>query len=289
MKGFAHAKINLHLHITGRNEVGYHLLDSLVAFTSLHDEIRIKTAEDFQLKVNGNTGLLDDCSTEDNLISRACRLLAKHAGVPAHADIELYKNIPLAAGLGGGSADAAMTLLMLRDVWHIDVSNDDLHRLASELGSDIAACLHNTPIIMRGTGNHLLSAPRIPSFHTLLVNPNVPSSTPDAYKNYASSQKPFSENITFPDEFKSVQELCSFLHQHTRNDLTEAAIQNAPVIADVLKAMEALPRQLLTRLSGSGATCFSIFENEDSAQNAAETIKKAHPHWWTFPGYVSGN
>ena len=289
MKGFAYAKINLHLHITDRADNGYHLLDSLVAFTSLHDELRIKTSEHFQLDIKGNIGLLDDCPQDDNLVTRACHFLAQHAGIPPNADIELFKNIPLAAGLGGGSADAAITLLMLRNVWHIDVSDNDLHLLASQLGSDIAACLKQKPVILRGTGNHLLPAPQLPSFHVLLINPNVACSTPQVYKDYEQSKHSFSNEIMFPDAFTTIKELCDFLNQHTHNDLTAAAIQNAPIIEQVLKEMNALPNQLLTRLSGSGATCFSIFENETDAQAAARQIEKAHPEWWTFAGNTTNH
>lgn len=275
----ANAKINLHLHITGRAENGYHLLDSLVAFTSLSDDISIAPSDRFKLNISGSTTLSSVCSEQDNLISRVTHLLAHHLGIAPHVDIRLLKNIPLAGGLGGGSADAAATLLLLKDIWHIK-SNDVLEKIAASLGSDIVACLYNDPVIMRDTGNKILTAPKMPPLHGILVNPNVQSPTPEVYKAYAQSKHPFSDNIVFPEQFHSAGELCAFLKADTRNDLTDAAITIAPEIGIVLNALDQIPNKLLSRLSGSGATCFALFENAGDAQSGYEVIKKAHPDFW---------
>jgi 4-diphosphocytidyl-2-C-methyl-D-erythritol kinase len=275
----ANAKINLHLHITGRAENGYHLLDSLVAFTSLSDEISIKPSDSFKLNIAGSTSLSSVCSEQDNLISRATHLLAQHLGIAPHVAIRLLKNIPLAGGLGGGSADAAATLLLLKDIWQIK-SNDVLEKIAASLGSDIVACLYNTPVIMRDTGNKILNAPKMPHLHGLLVNPNVQSPTPEVYKTYAQSKRQFSDNIIFPEQFHSAMELCAFLKVHTHNDLTDAAISIAPEIGIVLNALDQIPNKLLARLSGSGATCFALFENAGDAQSGYELIQKAYPDFW---------
>ena len=275
----APAKINLHLHITGRAENGYHLLDSLVAFTSLSDELHIQSSDTFKLNISGNTELSSACAEDDNLISRVTHLLAKNLGIAPNVTIDLIKNIPLAGGLGGGSADAAATLHLLKNHWNIK-SNDMLETVASALGSDIVACLHNKPVIMRGTGNTILNAPQMPKLYGLLANPNVPCSTPDVYKKYAQGGQTFSSDITFPEKFNSAIELCSFLKQYTRNDLTDAAIAVAPHIKPVLDALNHLPNCLLSRLSGSGATCFALFENAEHAQTGRAQMKKDYPYLW---------
>jgi len=284
----ANAKINLHLHITGRAENGYHLLDSLVAFTSLSDDISIEPSDKFKLNISGSTSLSSVCSEQDNLISRVTHLLAQHLCIAPHVDIRLLKNIPLAGGLGGGSADAAATLLLLKDIWHIK-SNDVLEKIAASLGSDIVACLYNEPIIMSDTGNKILTAPKMPPLHGLLVNPNVQSPTPEVYKAYAKSKRPFSDNIVFPEQFHSAGELCAFLKAHTRNDLTDAAISIAPEIGIVLNALDQIQNKLLSRLSGSGATCFALFENAGDAQNGYEVIKKAYPDFWAKTVTINQN
>ncbi len=275
----ANAKINLHLHITGRAENGYHFLDSLVAFTSLCDDINIEPSDRFKLNISGLTSLSSACSEQDNLISRVTHLLSDHIGIAPHVDIHLLKKIPLAGGLGGGSADAAATLLLLKDLWHIK-SDDVLEKIAASLGSDIVACLYNSPVIMRETGNKILAAPKMPKLYGLLVNPNAASPTPAVYRAYAQSQRPFSDTIVFPDQFYSAKELCAFLKEQTRNDLTDAAITIAPEIKTVLNALDQLPNNLLARLSGSGATCFALFDNEEDAQRGYEIIKKNHPYFW---------
>jgi 4-diphosphocytidyl-2-C-methyl-D-erythritol kinase len=272
----AKAKINLHLHITGRAENGYHQLDSLVAFTSLHDEIQIKPSDKFQLNISG---LSANCSEEDNLITRAAHLLAKHENISPHIQIDLVKNIPLAGGLGGGSADAAATLTSLKKLWNIS-SDDVIESIAASLGSDIVACLNNKPVVMRGTGNTILPAPHMPTLFGVLVNPNVACSTPEVYKVYAQSHRAFSTDIQFPDQFESALSLCAFLRQNTRNDLTEAAITIAPDIKDVLESLDKIPDCLLARLSGSGATCFALFDSESNAQECYTKIQHSHPNWW---------
>lgn len=280
------AKINLHLHITGRAENGYHLLDSLVAFTSIADDIQITPSDKFQLNITGNTNLSAACAEQDNLITRVTRLLAEHQDIQPHVQINLTKNIPLAGGLGGGSADAAATLLLLQDIWNIS-SDDIIQNIATKLGSDIVACLYNGPVIMRDTGNTILPAPTMPEIYGVLVNPNVACSTPEVYQIYAQSNQDFSEDIQFPEMFSSINELTDFLNQHTRNDLTDAAIKVAPVIRTVLDELADTPDCLLARLSGSGATCYGLFETDNKAQEASLKLKTLHPEWWIAPTIIN--
>lgn len=273
------AKINLHLHITGRADNGYHLLDSLVAFTSLGDDIQITPSDKFQLNISGNMTLASSCAEQDNLISRVTHLLAQHLGIAPNVQIDLFKRIPLAGGLGGGSADAATTLLLLKEIWNIP-SHDALETVAASLGSDITACLYNKPVVMRETGNKIMPAPSMPTLYGILANPNVSSPTPTVYKTYAESKVAFSEDIQFPENFQSIASLCDFLKEHTRNDLTDAAIAIAPEIKPTLDALEQLPDCRLARLSGSGATCFALFESEAQANTAYVQMTQNHPNLW---------
>ncbi len=274
---YAHAKINLHLHITGRAENGYHLLDSWVAFTDWSDAISITPSDKYELTITGEFS--KNLGDDDNLITRAAHLLAAHFNIAPNVHITLDKSIPLGAGLGGGSADAACVLLALRDVWNLTASDDLLHSFASQLGSDISACLSKTPVIMRYTGNTLLPAPTSPTIYAILVNPNTPCPTPLVYKNYAASDAPFSSPVTFP-EFTTSRDMCEFLKTHTRNDLTDAAIATNPDVARVLHALSNLNNAQLTRLSGSGSTCFALFETKDFANDAHDIIQKNNPDWW---------
>ncbi len=283
LKAFASAKINLHLHITGRADDGYHHLDSLVAFTGLKDEITIRPSDKFALHISGKA---IDCSAQDNLISRATHSLASQFKVAPNINVNLVKNIPLAAGLGGGSADAATTLLLLKEFWNI-TSNTAVKDIAASLGSDIVACLYGKPVIMRETGNNILPAPKLPKLYVLLVNPNVACPTPHVYKNYAAATHQFSNDIVFPASFDTAKSLCAFLSVNTTNDLTDAAIEVAPEIQTVLTELEALQNCLLTRLSGSGATCFALFDTVDATNECAAIIKKNHPQWWVMPTTIN--
>lgn len=277
----ARAKINLHLHITGRRDDGYHYLDSLVAFTDLHDTISVSPAASYQLHITGTgQSFLSGCDIEDNLVTKAARLFAKQFHVAPNVLITLDKHIPSGGGLGGGSADAAATLIALRDFWNIPATNRDLHHIASQIGSDIVACLHPEPVIMCGTGNDILSAPRFPILYAVLAGPRSPCPTPLVYKAYAHSGVPFSEPAAFPDFFDSAFSFCTFLKTCTRNDLTQASIAVNPDVAGVIAELETLSDALLVRLSGSGSTCFALFETEDKARLHATQINKNRPDVW---------
>jgi 4-diphosphocytidyl-2-C-methyl-D-erythritol kinase len=278
----ARAKINLHLHITGRAENNYHLLDSLVAFTDIKDTIEITAADKYIFSVTGDfeKNLCASSSAQDNLITRAALALSTHYHLSPNFHITLNKSIPLGAGLGGGSADAAATLKALCDFWNIPRDNTVLHTIAGNLGSDIAACLSDTPVIMRDTGNTLLPAPKMPQIFAVLVNPNTSCPTPLVYQTYAKLGADFSDPITFPETFQSARALCNFLNSGTHNDLTEAAIAVNPDVATVLNALNTVDDCALARLSGSGSTCFALFESRLSAEKASEIIKINNPDWW---------
>ena len=272
---FAPAKINLYLHITGKRDDGFHLLDSLVAFADYGDQISVKPAEHLTLTIKGpfSNGL---STGGDNLVLKAAYLLADFIGLKAKADITLSKNLPVASGIGGGSADAAATLLALAELWRISPSLQDLMGLAENLGSDVPVCLTRTPSFISGIGEKIAPAPALPDTWLVLVNPNTPVSTPEVFaqrKGDFSSPQPFNKKV------KSAIEFANLLAGY-QNSLTSAAIFNAAVIQDVLIVLEEVPGQLLTRLSGSGATCFSIFATKDEADSAAISLQMKYPHWW---------
>lgn len=277
LERIAHAKINLALHITGQRADGYHMLDSLVVFTKLGDKLRIIEASDatrlITLKLEGpySCGLSVD---ENNLVIKSANALAETVVSKnvklLPVTIMLEKNLPVASGIGGGSADAAAALLALREFWELDV---DLHPIAANLGADVPMCLHSKPLRASGIGDEITLLSQSPSLHMVLVNPNVEVSTPEIFNklqrkaNAAISQ----EAIGF---LPLVDEI-----SHMRNDLEVPAIEICPIIGDVLQAL-AQTDCTFFRMSGSGATCFALYEDNERAKTAAQHINQAHPDWW---------
>lgn len=274
----APAKINLYLHVLGRRPDGYHDLDSLVAFATLHDVITASPSDELSLTVEGGFAaeLSESTSGDDNLVLRAARLLAEHLGREATAAIRLHKMIPVAAGLGGGSADGAATLLALCRLWHAEVPFPLLTELALRLGADLPVCLASRTATMSGIGESLAPAPEVPPLGVVLVNPRVPLATADVFRALDGRVTPAPRPRYRPDDAMS---LIDGLRK-TRNDLTEPAIRLAPVLRDVLVALEAAPGVSIARMSGSGATCFGLFADSIAAQIAAEQIAGAQPTWW---------
>jgi 4-diphosphocytidyl-2-C-methyl-D-erythritol kinase len=274
----APAKVNLHLHVTGRRDDGYHLLDSLVVFTKLGDTLSAAAADDLTLAVNGpNAAALGETADEDNLVLRAARALAAAAGIEPRAAITLEKTLPVAAGIGGGSADAAATLRLLSRLWHVTLPAEEMHAIAAGLGADVPACLQSRPLVLGGIGEQLtpLGAP-LPSCALLLVNPRVPVSTPAVF---AARKGPYSPPAPFADTPHTAAGLAAALRQR-QNDLEAPARHLAPVIAEVLTALDTAADCLLARMSGSGATCFGLFATLDQAKAAERNLTANHPDWW---------
>ena len=253
----APAKINLALHVTGRRPDGYHLLDSLVVFTELGDRVTVAPGTP-SLRITGP--FADDLPfTGDNLCLRAAR------SVGADAAITLYKALPVASGIGGGSADAAAVLRALG------------RRPAApeELGADVPVCLASVPARMRGLGEIVDPLPGVPALHLVLVNPRVPVSTPEVFRALHRRDNP---GLPDPPEGADAALLVEWL-KATGNDLQPPAIRVAPVIADALAAL-ADAGAALARMSGSGATCFGIFPDAAAALRAAQSIAAVRPGWW---------
>ncbi len=270
----ARAKVNLYLHVVGRRGDGYHLLDSLVVFTGLADSLEIKPSSRLTLAVQGPFAA-DIGPVEDNLILRAARALREAAGMAGRgAEILLDKNIPAVAGLGGGSADAAAALGALARLWEVPVGAVDLPALAMEIGADVPVCLAGGPSFVGGAGEKIEPAPDLPRAGLLLVNPGIQVATQAVF---AVRRGGFSPSGQFSDPVASVADLAALLAERD-NDLTEAATRLAPAIGDVIDALAGLPGCRLARMSGSGATCFGLFDTAEAAVAAAPAVRR--DGWW---------
>jgi 4-diphosphocytidyl-2-C-methyl-D-erythritol kinase len=272
----APAKINLYFNVTGRRADGFHLVDSLVGFTSLGDELTIRNGEPLDIVSDGP--FADRMPPPyKNLVYQAAQLLADAAGVQARAHITITKNLPVAAGIGGGSTDAAAAIKALASLWGIAEGSVDLYALGLTLGSDVPACLLAQTTYASGIGEVLEKAPPLPKTGILLVNPGVALVTSSVFQARKGGFNP-------PDRItKAPKDAASFavILAERGNDLTDAAIRLCPVIRNVMSALDAAPGCHLTRMTGSGATCFGIFDDLASAEAAAPGL--AQEGWWVAP------
>ena len=271
----AWAKVNLYLHVTGKRPDGYHSLDSLVVFAGIGDTIRVEAADDLSLSVDGPTAALLD-GTGGNIVLDAAQALARAAHVPALARIHLTKRLPVAAGIGGGSADAAATLLALSRLWGVTLPPAQLHALALALGADVPVCLRRRPTRMGGIGDNLTEVPPLPAAWLVLVNPRIGLSTPAVFK---ARHGCFSDPQPLESSPADAEQLATMLARRG-NDLTDAAISLVPEIAEVLQMLQPTPDCLLARMSGSGATCFGLFAGQAQADAAAAAIAAVHGQLW---------
>lgn len=265
LRAFAPAKINLALHVVGQRADGYHLLDSIVVFAGVGDWVTAAPAERLSLTVTGPQGA--GLSGNDNLVLRAARCLGLDAA------LALEKHLPVASGIGGGSADAAATLRVLSAMSGVALPNA---AAVLALGADVPVCLAGVPVRMQGVGEVLTALPALPECYVVLVNPGVGVATPAVFKALPRKDNPA---MSAMPACGSALELAAWLAGQ-RNDLEAPAIGLAPVIADVKAALEARPGCLLARMSGSGATCFGLFASEDLAKAAAEALREDAPAWW---------
>jgi len=277
----APAKINLFLHVTGKRTDGYHLLDSVAVFAAAGDVLTVEPDEGFSLELTGPFGAALEAES-NNLVLRAASMLARAARLEPHGRMVLEKNLPIASGIGGGSADAAAALRLLNRYWALDFSRAELAALAVKLGADVPVCLTPRPMRMQGIGELLTEAPVPPRCGILLVNPGVAVATADVFR---ARTGPFSPpDALLPEAWLSARSMAMDLGR-LRNDLEPAAIATCPAIADVLTAIRAADGCFLARMSGSGATCFGIFADADRARRAADGI--ANPGWWCWGGELT--
>lgn len=252
---FAPAKINLCLHVTGQRGDGYHLLDSLVVFADLGDVLVLREGAELDINVAGK--FAHGVPTDSRNIAWQAALIAGWTG---HISIE--KNLPHGAGIGGGSADAAAILSALG-------ATDS----GAVLGADVPVCKHGGAARVSGIGEHIEPVRNLPKLFAVLVNPNVHVPTPRVFSEL--DQK---NNAALPGDFPT-RDWFAWLSAQ-RNDLEQPAIMLQPVIEDVLKALSELPGQRLVRMSGSGATCFALFDNAGLAEIMARELRDTHPGWW---------
>lgn len=279
----ARAKINLYLHVTGKRADGYHLLDSLIVFADAGDTLAATAADALTLAIDGPfaAGLE---SGPDNLVLRAAAGLRTLTGAKAGAAIRLTKNLPIASGIGGGSADAAAALRLLADLWRVTPDRSALMDLAAKLGADVPVCLAGKPSFVGGIGERIDPAEGLPPCWLLLVNPRVATPTPAVFKARRGDFSAPGRWPAPPGDFAAfVRRLAA-----CRNDLTDAAISVTPQIRDVLMAIEALPGCALARLSGSGATCFGLFADAAAARDALRRMQAGHPAWWSLAAALAG-
>jgi 4-diphosphocytidyl-2-C-methyl-D-erythritol kinase len=272
----APAKVNLYLHVTGRRADGYHLLDSLAVFGPAMDSLVAEPAEELTLALDGPFGAALQAEP-DNLVLRAARALAAEKGIAAGAALRLVKRLPVASGIGGGSADAAAALRALNALWGCGLDEAALARVAAPLGADIPVCVSNRAMRMQGVGEVLLPTPHLPDCGLLLVNPGVALPTPAVFKARSGGFTPIADlPRAWPDAITMARALAGL-----RNDLESAAVQLCPVIEEVLAALRELPGCLLARMSGSGATCYGLFTDAAAARDAAAMLPG---NWWREGG-----
>ncbi|MBL8698556.1 MAG: 4-(cytidine 5'-diphospho)-2-C-methyl-D-erythritol kinase [Alphaproteobacteria bacterium] len=270
----APAKLNLYLHVLGRRADGYHLLDTLFAFCSIGDVVEASVDASLSLVIEGPfaAGL---SAGDDNLVLRAARALAPPGGGRG-ARLRLIKNLPVAAGLGGGSADAAATLRALVELWDLRLDPRRLAEIAASLGADVPACLLGRPAFAAGVGDELAEAPPLPHCGVVLCNPGAPLRTPDVFARRVGG---FSPSARFESAPADAQDLARLLRAR-RNDLTPGAVSLAASIAGALHALERSPGCRVARMSGSGATCFALYDDAEAAARAASALARAQPGWW---------
>lgn len=269
----ARAKVNLFLHITGRRADGYHLLDSLVVFPPVGDVLNATPAATLSLRIEGPFAAAL-AGEADNLVLRAARALASDAG----ARLVLRKNLPVASGIGGGSADAAAALRLLSRLWDLAPDEASLGQTALRLGADVPVCLASQSARMSGIGEHVAPAPELPACGIALVNPGVAVATAEVF---GLRSGPWSAPARLPPSWANAAAMAADLGA-LGNDLQSAAITLRPVIGDVLSILAASQDCLLARMSGSGATCFALYPDADAARSAITQIER--PGWWCWAG-----
>lgn len=274
MAGFAPAKVNLTLHVIRQRSDGYHLLDSLVMFASVGDELHLRASDALGLTVTGPQAEGVPVDGTNSILKAAARFLPQGKG----AQFELVKNLPSAAGIGGGTADAAAALRLIHEKWPDGPAQSLFSDVAqaAELGADVPVCLHSKPARMRGIGEQVEQLEGLPTLHAVLVNPRVAMATPAVFKAMASKENPAMDAL--PEDVEFTQWLA-----HQRNDMQPAAVRLTPVIGDVLAAIDQTQSCTLARMSGSGATCFGLYPNAHVAKAAGIALSATHPDWWIAP------
>ncbi len=268
----AFAKINLALHVRSRRADGYHLIESLFAFVDAGDRIEAKAAPDLRLRLEGRFSA-ELGEGEDNLVLRAARAMQRYFGVDAGADIVLNKHLPVAAGLGGGSADAAAVARVLNRLWNVGADEAALVAAIGGLGADIPVCVASRTVVGRGIGDEMTPWPDAAALTgrpVLLVNPGRPCPTGPVFRQWDGMDRgPLGDAMA-----------------GWRNDLEPGALVLVPEIGAVLEVLNDVAGAGLVGMSGSGATCFALFDEEEGRDAAQQRIARMRPDWWTLTGLL---
>jgi 4-diphosphocytidyl-2-C-methyl-D-erythritol kinase len=287
----ARAKVNLTLHVLGRRADGYHDLESLVAFADCADGLTFSPAGGFSLTITGPRAA--DCGDlADNLVAKAARLLGERVPQLKSGAFVLDKHLPAAAGIGGGSADAAATLRLLAKANTLAMDDPRIVAAAQAAGADVPVCLVSSGCMMRGAGEKVMRMP-LPQFPCVLINPGVPVPTRDVFTAIGlkagdtfAPPPGATNNVAWPSASAKADAWLAAI-KSGRNDLEPFAVKIQPVIAEVISLLRGSQGCVLSRMSGSGATCFGLFDSDASAQSAAAAIKSAHPTWWVEASALS--
>ncbi|APG62630.1 4-(cytidine 5'-diphospho)-2-C-methyl-D-erythritol kinase [Sphingorhabdus lutea] len=275
---FAPAKINLALHVRAKRDDGYHELDTIFAFANIGDKISGQLSSKLSMEVHGPFGpeLMQITSTEDNLIMRAARKLREKYNISLGADIILEKALPIGAGIGGGSADAAAAIKLLVKIWNIDAKDTDLLDVGASLGADIPICLKGQACRATGIGDifHDVDISGLHEIHILLVNPLIHLATQHVFANWDGKD---AGALIYGSAYENAQRGC--------NNLTPAAIKLCPIINDILNSLNNRDN-ILTRMSGSGATCFGLYHDFESCDAARIMMEQKFPNMWIRAGKI---
>jgi 4-diphosphocytidyl-2-C-methyl-D-erythritol kinase len=272
------AKVNLTLRVVGRRSDGYHDLESLVVFASVGDALTLAAGPRLLLTVRGPTAGSSG-ALADNLVLRAANALAERVRGLKYGRFVLSKQLPVAAGLGGGSADAAAALRLLARRNHLALDDGRLCEAAQLTGADVPVCLDPRPRLMSGIGN-LLSPPlELPRLAAVLVNPRVAVPTKGVFEKLAAPRVVRAAKVSDDHPPTDRASLIEYLTDRG-NDLERPAVALQPVVAEVLEALRQLSGCRLARMSGSGATCFALFDNAKVAAAAARALRGSKPGWW---------
>ena len=281
---FAPAKINLCLHVGPLDAGGYHPLGSLVVFADVGDRVTLRAAGRLSLEITGPFAAGLDA--DDNLVVRALRALGKTCGIEPALAVTLDKQLPIASGLGGGSSDAGATLRAGREALGLDISDAALEAIAATLGADGPMCFRARTAIATGRGEVLAPAPVLPPLHMVLANPGAPSPTGAVYRAYDQGRVASADLPPAPEGFADLDALLAWL-EGTRNDLQAPAMTLTPAIGEAMETLAALDGVRFARMSGSGATCFALFDSADAASEAARGLSAARPGWWVRAALAS--
>lgn len=288
---FAAAKINLFLHIHKRLSNGYHELSSLVTFVDIGDVVTVEEADSFSFHVTGtfskhfNDKDINPFLDSENLVVKAARALSQVTDMPLNVKVTLEKNLPIAAGLGGGSSDAAAAIWGLQELWGVERNAEYLPPLLKKLGADVPVCYSCRPSMVTGIGEHLAPAPDMPEIPIVLVNPMLPCSTEEIFLRFdAEKNQKIEHDQNY--HFGTLHDIVKTL-KNSENDLYIPAKHVVPEIANIIHALDSRKECLFARMSGSGASCFGLFETYEQAEKASAEIKHDNPDWWVKTGWLN--